>query len=254
MIKKLFLCIAGFLLCLPLFSQETILLKGKVIADTLNESAINIVNFTQKTGTTNNASGEFEIRVRLHDTLIFSSVQYNMEEVLITPEVMDRGFLQINLSEKVNELEEVQISNISLTGNLGQDLENMKVFNQAEIGFPFSTRPAPTLMQRKMSGATGSSFEFLLNTLNGRIKMLKKAQEHMAFDALIDEGIEAVPTEFFVDDLRIPKEEIINFVNFCAEGVEYREILTKGDHLKLMHFYTIKAPEYLDFLNISMTD
>lgn len=204
MIKKLFLCIVGFLLCLPLFSQETILLKGKVIADSLNKSAINIVNFTRKTGTTNNASGEFKIRVRIHDTLIFSSVQYNIEEVPITRKVMERGFLQINLSEKVNELEEVQISNISLTGNLGQDLENMKVFNQAEIGFPFSTRPAPTLMQRKMSGATGSSLEFLLNTLNGRIKMLKKAEELMKFDAKVDKGIEAVPIEFFIDNLQIP--------------------------------------------------
>ncbi len=252
--KNIILCIAGFLLYLPIFSQEAVILKGIVIADSLNESAINIVNFTQKTGTTNNSSGEFQIKVKKSDTLMFSSVQYNLVEVRITEDILEKQFLQVMLIEKLNELGEVKISNISLSGNLEQDLKDMNHFSQADIGFPFSTKPAPTLMQRKMSGATNSPIELLVNTLNGRIKMLKKAQELMAFDALIDKGIEAVPTEFFVDDLHIPKEEIINFVNFCAEGVAYRGILTQGDHLKLMDFYSIKAPEFLDFLSTSIID
>lgn len=229
----------------PLFSQETILLKGKVVADSLNESAINIINFTQKTGTTNNASGYFEILVSKSDTLIFSSVQYNLVEVAITHELFQNQFLQVQLFEKVNELAEVEISNINLSGNLGQDLKNMKVFSQAEIGVPFSSRPVPTLIQRKMANAKGSALELLINTLNGRIEMLKKAEELMKFDDLVEKAIEAVPTEFFIDNLRIPQDEIINFVTFCTEGSDFREILYNKNHLSLIESYYLKAPEFL---------
>lgn len=72
-------------------------------------------------------------------------------------------------------------------------------------------------MSRKFNSATNSSLIFLINTLNGRIKMLKKARENMKFDATVDKGIEIVPTEYFVAELGIPQEEILNFVYFCAE-------------------------------------
>lgn len=230
---------------MPVLSQESILLKGKVVADSLNNSAINIVNFTQKTGTTNNASGEFVLAVRKNDTLIFSSVQYNIEEIFINDEILENQFLEVRLSEKVNELEEVGISNISLTGNLDKDLKDLKVFSQADIGFAFSSKPTPTLMQRKMSAATGSALELLINTLNGRIKNLKKAREFMEFDAMVDLGIDAVPTEFFVENLFIPKEEIMNFVTFCAEGAAFHRIIYRKDHLALIELFYLKAPDFL---------
>ena len=154
-------------------------------------------------------------------------------------------FLEVGLEENLNELGEVNISNISLSGNLEQDLEQMEVFSQADIGFAFSRKPAQSLMARKFNSATNSPLILLINTLNGRIKMLKKAKENFKFDAKVDKGIEIVTTEFFVEELGIPEEEVLNFVYFCAESPGFSEIITAGKHLDLLANYYKNAPIFL---------
>lgn len=242
---KLVIFLSAFFCCTSIFSQETILLKGKITADSLDGSSIHILNLTRQTGTTNSVSGEFEIQVAANDILKFSSVQYDIVEVKISEEIFDRKFLQVELLVDLNELGEVLISNINLTGNLGQDLQKMEVFSQADVGFPFSHKPAQTLIGRKFNSATNSPLALLINTLSGRIKMLKKAREYMKFDANVDKGIEIVSTEFFVEELGIPEEEILNFVYFCAENPGFSEIIIAGKHLDLLANYYSNAPIFL---------
>lgn len=73
----------------------------------------------------------------MHDILKFSSVQYKPVEVEISEELFNRKFLEVGLEDNLTELGEVRISNINLTGNLEQDLEQMEVFSQADVGFAF---------------------------------------------------------------------------------------------------------------------
>lgn len=220
----------------------------------MDGSLINIINVTRQTGTTNSASGEFEILVSVNDVLKFSSVQFKTAEVKISEELFQLEFLEVGLEENLNELGVVNISNINLSGNLEQDLEQMEVFSQANVGFAFSRKPAQTLISRKFNSATNSSLILLINTLNGRIKMLKKAREYMKFDASVDKGIEIVPTEFFVAELGIPEEEIVNFVYFCAESPGYRELISSGKHLDLLEIYYRIAPIFLKQLNEKSKD
>lgn len=211
----------------------------------MDGSSIHIINVTRQTGTTNSASGEFEILVAVNDVLKFSSVQFKTAEVKISEELFQLEFLEVGLEENLNELGEVNISNISLSGNLEQDLEKMEVFSKADVGFAFSRKPAQTLMSRKFNSATNSPLILVINTLNGRIKMLKKARGVMKFDATVDKGIEIVPTEFFVAELGIPEVEIRNFVYFCAESPDYSKIISSGKHLDLLEIYYKNAPIFL---------
>lgn len=186
----------------------------------------------------------------VNDILKFSSVQFKLVKVKISEELFQVKFLEVDLEENLNELGEVNISNISLSGNLEQDLEQMEVFSQADVGFAFSRKPAQTLMSRKFNSATNSPLILLINTLNGRIKMLKKARENINFDAKVDEGIEIVPTEFFTEELGIPEIEILNFVYFCAESPDYSKIISSGKHLDLLENYYRNAPVFLKQLNV----
>ncbi|MFO8148148.1 MAG: hypothetical protein R6U03_12230 [Gillisia sp.] len=240
-----FLFVAGFLCCTSHYSQETILIKGKIKADSMDGWSINIINVTRQTGTTNSASGEFEILVAVNDVLKFSSVQFKTVEVKISEELFQLEFLEVGLEENLNELGVVNISNISLSGNLEQDLEQMEVFSQADIGFPFSHKPAQTLINRKLNSTKNSPLILLINTLNGEIKMLKKVRENIKFDATLDKGIEIVPTEFFLAELGIPEVEIGNFIYFCAERSAYSKIISLGKHLDLLEIYYRNAPIFL---------
>lgn len=134
-------------------AQETILLKGRIMANSLNGAPIHILNLNKMPGTTNLPSGEFEITVSLHDTISFSSIQFKEQENVITKQIMEEGYLIVKLTERINDLEEVYLSNLSLTGNMKVDISNLKVFNQAFLDFllpPASARRNAGLNRQKL--------------------------------------------------------------------------------------------------------
>lgn len=237
------LLIISILFAIPSFSQ--ISLEGVVMADSLGDSRINIINLSQKTGTTNLRSGEFQVDVKENDTLLFSSIQYRTVEVIITPLILKEGFLKVKLIDNINQLEEVQISNINLTGSLRQDLSQMKIYNQNDFGFPLWSRKPLTSIEKKLNTARGSPLITLLNTINGEIKMLKKAKEKERISMEVEKGIKAFPSDVFVEYLEIPEDQIKNFVYFCAFNMNFQNLLEGYRRLELLEYYRKKAPEFL---------
>ncbi len=237
------LWIITVLFAIPTFSQ--ISLEGLVMADSLGDSRINIINLSQKTGTTNLGSGEFQIDVKENDTLLFSSIQYGTVEVIITPLILKEGILMVKLVDTINQLEEVQISNINLTGSLRQYLSQMKTYNQNDFGFPLWPGKPLTPIERKLNTARGSPLITLLNTINGEIKMLKKAKENESKSMEVEKGIKAFPTDVFIEYLEIPESQIKNFVYFCSYNLNFQNLLADHRRLELLEYYRKKAPEYL---------
>lgn len=137
MIKKILFALS-LLLAIPGFSQqENILLKGSIKAAFLEGASVHIINATQKTGTVNSASGNFQIQVKAGDTLLFSSIQYQRLEVVVSAKIIAESNLNIELKEDVNQLAEVNISNIQLTGNINTDLDNIEVVTDLPMDLRF---------------------------------------------------------------------------------------------------------------------
>jgi len=240
----LFLLIAG-----TIFSQEKIVLKGKIEVDSIVDLRINIVNLTQKTGTTNFSDGLFEIKVKENDTLIFSSIQFENREIIITKEILEDGYLNVKLVPNINELGEVPLSNTYLTGNLTRDLANIEVFNKAEAGFPWKDYKEKSEMDKIYSSLSGSPISLLINTFNGKLKRFEEANKLIKFDNNVDRGIKAVPTSFFTVELSIPEEDIISFVYYCARNENFQDLVIQEHPLDLMDFYYTQAPVFLKKLS-----
>ena len=234
------------LLSSSVFSQEEILLKGKIEADSLMESSISIVNLTQKTGTTNASDGSFEISVKEEDMLFFSSVQYETPQIRITPKIIKDGFLKIRLNLQINELSEVRISNINLSGNLNRDLKDIGVFDQAAVGFPLVGVKRRTGIEKMQYDMAGDPVSLVVNTLNGNLARLKRAKKNYDFDKLIEKGIKSVPDAYFTEKLGIPEAQILPFVNLCAQNKEFEALVSQEDPLELMKFYFQKASSFLE--------
>ena len=92
------------------FSQERILIKGRLIYRNINVAAANVVNITAQINTITDGEGAFEIPVRTGDEVVFSSVQYMIRTVEITPEIIQKNRLIITVNEKINALDEVVIT------------------------------------------------------------------------------------------------------------------------------------------------
>ncbi|MDT0675759.1 hypothetical protein [Autumnicola musiva] len=258
MLKKLILA-SIFILSLSAFSQETIKLKGKITNDSLEGSFINIINKTLNTGTINSSSGEFEISVRQNDTLVFSSIQYEKQEIPITSLIYEAGFLRVKLVPGINQLEEVRINNISLTGDLNRDTGNMDNYSMSGFGIPNLNREPISAAERRLStasswnpstmggGGGAVGLDPLLNALSGRTKKLKKIVANEKLQSMMQQGVDAFPVSFYVEELKIPEEEITNFVYYCAENHQLKYLLEDEKRLDLLEFYKKYAVEFLEF-------
>lgn len=230
-------------------AQESIKLQGKITNDSLEGSFINIVNKTTRTGTINSTSGAFEIVVREKDTLQFSSIQFENLEIVINPMILEAGYLEVELIPGMNELDEVKISNITLTGNLTSDISEMNIVED-NYGFPRWDRKERTLSERKLTAYGGSPVDALLGHLSGDIKMLKKVGKNEKLQAVVEKAEEMVPVSFYVDDLKIPEADIINFLYFCAEEPQFKNLLSDEKAIELMEFYKKRAPDFLHLYNL----
>ena len=200
----------------PVFSQERQELLGKITNDSIGETFINIVNITAETGTVNEPDGRFGILVRENDSILFSSVQFQKEYIVITRKILDEGFLEVTLTEEINQLETVHLSNIKLIGNLESDIKHMKVKPLMFIPPP---RKKLTMAQRRM-GSYGGGLGALIGMINGDLKYLKKAQGNYELQAEAQQLLETIPKSIFTEDFGLEEWEIINFMFYCARRSE----------------------------------
>jgi hypothetical protein len=85
------------------------LLRGKLLYRNSNVIAANVVNNTAQSNTITNGDGEFEIWAKIGDEILFSSVQFQIKQLTITPEIIKRNRLVVDVNERVNVLDEIVV-------------------------------------------------------------------------------------------------------------------------------------------------
>ncbi|MGB5320579.1 MAG: hypothetical protein WBN25_16180, partial [Eudoraea sp.] len=64
--------------------DDRTMLRGQVLYRNVNVPNENVINSTSQRATITNDNGEFAIRVKLNDELVFTSINYQIEMVKIT--------------------------------------------------------------------------------------------------------------------------------------------------------------------------
>ncbi len=105
-----------------LFAQNrTITIYGTVISDSKAIENVHIINKSTKEGTISDQNGKFKIDVKLHDTLLFSDIQFYHLEINITKTIIDQKNLEVILFQRINTLNEIVLKTHDLFGNLTLD-------------------------------------------------------------------------------------------------------------------------------------
>ncbi|GGE10101.1 hypothetical protein [Psychroflexus salis] len=233
-----------FCFCFAINAQK-IELKGKINADSTEVAFVNIINLTQKTGSISNKKGDFVIEVQLNDSLIFSAVQFEKLGIQITEEAIKSEFLEVYLIEKNNLLQEVVINPYGLTGNLIEDAQHMPayVFDYKAAGL-IPPQKKRTQTERKLYTATSTSVDYILNSINGRIKKLRMLNEWSKIDILKQDIQERLPRDFFLIDLKIEEKYIEDFIYFCVEDEALKSFVRNNDDLEIINYLSLKADAY----------
>jgi len=92
------------------FSQDRVLIQGKVIYRNIDVPAANVINNTAQITTITNDNGEFQILAKVDDEIIFSSVQYIIRTVRVNEEIIRNKRLIVQINQRVRELDEVVVT------------------------------------------------------------------------------------------------------------------------------------------------
>jgi hypothetical protein len=265
MIKTIFLIAVVVLCTSPVLSQNNITLKGKIVTDSLQGSSIHIINMSQKTGTVNTASGYFEIAVRENDLLLFSSVEYENKEIIITREILDNAFLRVELTIEVNQLDDIPLSNITLTGNINTDIENIKTvkdlpllsasnFMNARFKSDFTDplRDPDNIAFQQNDIFQETSIDIigtvrLISDLIGIKRPKKVIIQPGYYDPFSIQIRNLFSDDFFITSLKIKEEKIRDFLFYLDDQEINRQLLLDQNRMALIELLIDHSEKYRSF-------
>jgi len=225
-----------FLFSISLSFSQSKTIKGIVKAENASVEGIHVLNLVTEKATITDANGVFFIDVSEDDLLVFSAVHLHYWRKSISKEILQSGLIEIQMTAKVNELDEVVVS------------ENSKITAQS-VGVinykPKSYSPA----ERRLFTANSGLLDPLLNWISGRTKLLKKELEIEKRERALARLSAFFPNTFFKENLKIPEEYIEGFKYYAVEDQELFEVLQLKDKIRTAFVLGKLAQEFNKFLN-----
>tara|TARA_S200000501_G_scaffold109681_1_gene102987 strand:+ start:3325 stop:4074 length:750 start_codon:yes stop_codon:yes gene_type:complete len=220
-------------------------IKGKVLYKNVSVVGANVINNTSQSATSTNDDGEFEIEVKLNDKLIFSSVQYQISEINITKEILQRNRIVVDVNEKVTALDEVVITPENREKFLDLKEEEFKRFDYTSDK---STRVVNVINEQGKL-RDGINFVNLYKLISKSINK-KKSEENSSFNYNPSDLIREVYDDiFFISNLDINKEKINEFLIYCDENFPSKILLKKEKEFELIEFLVKQSKKFNRIVN-----
>ena len=222
------------------FAQDRKPIKGRLIYRNINVVAANVVNVTAQINTITDGEGAFEIPVALGDEIIFSSVQYMIRTVEITPEIIEKKRLIITVNEKINALEEVVIT--------PDDTEKFLNLKEEEFkGYDYE-RDKSTRLENSI--VTQGQLRNGLNLIN-IAKLIAKAVSNKTDEEKRNlkpsEVLSYVfDTDFFTGDLQLKNDQIVGFLEHIDDNLPSNKLLNQSQQFQLIDYLIAESKKYRD--------
>ena len=232
-----------FLLPILVMGQDRKPIKGHLIYRNRNVIAANVVNNTAQLNTITDGEGGFEIPVALGDEVVFSSVQYLIRTVEITPEILKKNRLIITVNEKINALEEVVVT--------PDNVEKFLDLKEEEFeGYDYN-RDKSTKLENTI--VTQGQLRNGLNIIN-IAKLIAKAvssktQEEKQKIKPSEILTYVFSDEFFNKDLSLKNDEVTGFLEYIDENLPSQKLLKTGQQFQLIDYLISESQNYRNKLN-----
>jgi len=217
-----------------------------------DKEGIHVFNKTFHKYTITDSKGGFVIPVRVNDTVVFSAIQYQLKQVVITHDILDNQPLVLFLNLQVNELDAVFIKP-KLSGNLLADSQQIKTKNPVTaktLGLPNAHVVPLSQEKRKLYTATSvtSPLDALINAVSGRTKMLKRAVEN-AKKEKEENSVLLRFEQIMVADFKIPEDKLYDFLYYASSDELFSQIIKTKSNIIIYDFIKAKSKTYLALQN-----
>ncbi|MFD2823022.1 hypothetical protein ACFS5M_05040 [Lacinutrix iliipiscaria] len=236
-----------FFMCLHVVWSQTILIEGQINSSNDVEN-IHIINKTEQKFTITNQKGEFQISVKVNDTLVVSSIQNKLKTLVINKTHILSKKITITLDEQINQLDEVVVGKI-LTGDLAKDLQNVegKAVTSKSLGIPSYQGPLKTQNERQLNEATTGSGLIplfpIINAISGRTKKLKLQIKLERREELMYEVKTRLSEDLFKDN-PLHEDYIMDYFYFVSDDEKFTAICSSKSDLEILVFLKEKLKQY----------
>lgn len=249
--RYLTVIILFFITTLASFAQqrESKMLNGKVIAEYGDTNGVYVINSRTEKGILTEKGGYYTIHASVGDTILFSSVQYKANKVILKEKDFEKALLFVKMEPIMNQLREVmvfQYKHINAV-DLGIIPKGQKTYTPAERKLNTASNP---YIAGNVDGTTGGSIGLdpMFNMLSGRTAMLKKVVEIEKKEISRAKTEDYFDESYFIEKLKIPKEYIKAFQFYIVEDSDYAEAI-KAKNKTLARFRMGElAIKYLELL------
>lgn len=259
-----------FLLFIPLvFLGQDLpreVLYGRIVADSMDVSQITIVNKNTNLFAISNDNGNFSIKARVKDTLVFSGLSFNSLEYVLKPADFKVDEFIVKLETKINDLNEVVISPNSLTGIVEIDTKRLKVYGEDFLGIDYSTlqfendkyskvvNPIANAGFSELSGIDFVKIGEMFVSKKKKEKWKMQRAEGYAYENRKRE-VQAISFSehlyrrysynFFTNDLKIAPEDLTSFIAFAEPGlIALVDYLKPENEIKFIDYLIDKSNEF----------
>lgn len=242
--KTILFFLSLFFFVLAFGQENRQLLRGKVLYRGSNVPNENVINATAETATITTDEGEFLIGVKEGDQLVFTAVNYQLEVITITQDILKNNRLVVEVTEKVTELEGVVVSPENQEKFLEVKNEDFKGF---EYEIDRGTEVENVAESQNVRGMRdGLNF---VNIFKAMVKSRDADNEERAPLKVSDVLRQVYDDEFFVVDLKLPQNQINAFLLYCDDKVPSQTLLRKENEFQLIDFLVSQSKTYLAELN-----
>lgn len=227
--------------------DDRVILRGKVLYRDISVPNENVINATSEMATITNTNGEYQIRVKEGDELVFSALNYQLEIVKITKEILERNRLVIEVKEKVTELDEVVVTPEDQERFL--EMQNKKILEERfEYEIDRSSEVENIALSRQERGLRdGLNFVGLFKALM-KATAKDKVEERKPLK-VSDVMRQVYDDEFFVEDLKLPQDKINEFLFYCDSRMPTQSLLKKENEFELIDFLVTHSQTFLREIN-----
>ncbi len=258
----------GLLFCVAVFSQdkEREVLRGQIVADSMDVENITILNVTTNIGSVSDVDGFFSINAKAKDTLVFQGLSFLSQKYVLTESDFLIDDFKIKLEIKVNELDEVIVTPSSLTGILEVDTKKINVYGLDFGNVDFSklspeeirnTKPSNPAANSNFSSLMGVDFIALFGMFTSKKKKEKRKTERIEkyeneqwerkvlAKSFYEHLMARYSHSFFTSNLNIKNEDLVSFVSFAEPMFsDMANLLKYENEMLLVEYLVQKSKEF----------
>lgn len=262
--------ILSFIISKSLAQEKRKFLYAKITDNIAEISNAHIINTNTNQGTYTNEVGEFRILAKPNDSLKISFVGYKTKVITVK---LNHFWMQINsfiLERNIIELDEVALKKHNLFGILSRDMkqtpEDVAVvkskgaldFSMIDFKQPIIKRiddmersKAPNIWKEVDPTAKFFGIGGRFNT--GSVKKAMKRKKHRK-DIQFKENfpkmlISEFGASFFFNDLKIPKENYLHFLEYC-NTLNIEQLYKDDKKIDVIKILQEESKGYLKIINL----